>query len=95
MEVATKSGDIASVFRHAADARKEEQANTENAIKAGTALPVRRGRKPVYTGEDPKVTVTYTLTESRRKKLRTYAFQHETTISKVISEFIDGLQIDG
>ena len=88
--MAQKKTDMASLLRQAADTRKNEQSSTVEAIKTGTGA-VQRGRKPRYTDADPKMTVTFTMTASRKEKLRQYAFEQRKTISDIIGEFVDGL----
>lgn len=89
---AKKKPDFTAMLRQAADERKVEQAVTEKAIMTGKETPAR-GRKPRYTEDDPKSTVTFTMTASRKEKLRTYAFNHKVTISDLIGEFVDSLEV--
>ncbi len=53
----------------------------------------QRGRKPVYKSDDPRCTVTYNLTESQKNKLKAYALGRGMTVSAVLGEFVDRLEI--
>ncbi len=89
--MADKAQDMAARLRRAASDSKAAQAAVEEAIQTEA---VQRGRKPVYTASDPRRTVTYTMTESRRRKLKIYAAMKGMTMSDVLAEFVDGLIIE-
>ncbi len=44
---------------------------------------------------DPRITVTYTMTESRKRKLKIYAAIKGMKVSDILAEFVDGLVIKG
>ncbi len=89
--MADKAQDMAARLRQAASDSKAAQTAAEQAIQTES---VQRGRKPVYTASDPRRTVTYTMTESRRRKLKVYAALKGMTVSDVLAEFVDGLIIE-
>lgn len=89
--MADKAQDMAARLRQAASDSKAAQTAAEQAIQTET---VQRGRKPIYTASDPRRTLTYTMTESRRRKLKIYAASRGMTVSDVLAEFVDGLTIE-
>ncbi len=91
--MADKTQDMTARLRQAASDSKAAQ---QVIIIDGEAQEkeARRGRKPVYTASDPRRTVTYTMTESRRRKLKMYAASKGMTVSDVLAEFVDGLIIE-
>lgn len=60
------------------------------------AKPVKTsapGRKPKYSDENPKCSVTLVLTEDRKEKLRDYCYYNRTSISEILSKLIDSLEV--
>lgn len=82
---------MGNVFGQAAANRKAEQESIEESIKAGEK-PAGRGRPPKPESEK-SITVSIRMSEKTRTKLKVYAVTHGKTISDVITEFVNGLEI--
>lgn len=80
------------LFSKQAKSRREEQQEIEQAIATGKSQKRGRGR-PVKDTE-PTITVTVRMTQGRKQKLKEYAVRHQRTVSDVLSEFVDSLEMD-
>lgn len=50
---------------------------------------IKRGRKPIYTSDDPKAPMTIVLHESYKDRLKIHALKEHTTASAMIEAWID------
>ena len=80
-----------NVFGAAAASRKAEQESIEQTIKA-SEKPTGRGRPPKDNAEK-SITVSIRMSEETKTKLKVYAALHNMTVSDVITEFVNGLEV--
>lgn len=78
-----------NVFGQAAAKRQAEQENIEQTIKTGSAS---RGRPPKAESEKTH-TVSVRMTDERQLKLKMYAVKNKMSVSQVLADFIDGLEV--
>ena len=79
----------ADLFSQKAKSRKAEQEAIQKTIATGKP---GRGRPPKQDTE-PTITVTMRMTAERRQKLKEYAVKHRRTVSDVLAEFVDSLDV--
>ena len=80
-----------NVFGAAAANRKAEQESIEQTIKA-SEKPIGRGRPPKKIAEK-SITVSIRMSEETKTKLKVYAAKNNLTVSDVITEFVNGLEV--